>query len=70
MKRFRVSFVPFVVDEAVSKSMNFKPNVPTAFRKICVPSHQRLRKLVKNRSFEIYTTASKLKKDQFSLQME
>jgi hypothetical protein len=37
MKRFRVSFVPFVVDEAVSKSMNFKPNVLTAFKKICVP---------------------------------
>ncbi|SDZ88589.1 protein of unknown function [Flavobacterium gillisiae] len=59
------------IDEAVNKSMDFKPNVLTALEKICVPfqMNEDYESWLRIVPLEIYTTASKLKKDQFSLQM-
>ncbi|MEZ7497461.1 DUF4403 family protein [Flavobacterium sp. Arc3] len=59
------------IDEAVEKSMDFKPNVLTALEKICMPfqMNEDYESWLRIVPLEIYTTASKLKKDQFSLQM-
>jgi hypothetical protein len=59
------------IDEAVGKSMDFQPNVLTALEKICMPfkMNEDYESWLRIVPLEIYTTASKLKKDQFSLQM-
>jgi len=59
------------IDEAVGKSMDFKPNVLAALEKICLPfqmnaDYDSWLRIV---PLEIYTTTAKLKKDQLSLQM-
>ena len=59
------------IDEAVEKSMDFKPNVLAALEKICQPfemnaAYETWLQIV---PLEIYTTSSTLKKDQFSIQM-
>jgi hypothetical protein len=59
------------IDEAVEKSMDFKPNVLIALEKICMPfqmseDYESWLRIV---PLEIYTTNSKLQNDQFSLQM-
>jgi hypothetical protein len=59
------------IDEAVEKSMNFKPNVMEALEKVCEPfqmneSYESWLRII---PLEIYSTTAKLKGDQFSLQM-
>lgn len=59
------------IDEAVGKSMDFKPTVLTALEAVSVPfkmndDYESWLRIV---PLEIYSTASKLKKDQFLLQM-
>lgn len=59
------------IDEAVGKSMDFKPNVLAALEKICVPfqMNSEYDSWLRIVPLEIYTTTAKLKKDQLSLQM-
>ena len=59
------------IDEAVGKSMDFKPNVLTALEKICMPfqMNEDYESWLRIVPLEIYTTTSKLQNDQFSLQM-
>lgn len=59
------------IDEAVGKSMDFKPNVLTALEKICIPfqMNEDYESWLRIVPLEIYTTNSKLQNDQFSLQM-
>jgi len=59
------------IDEAIEKSMDFKPNVLLALEKICTPfemndTYESWLRIV---PVEIYSTAAKLKKDQFVLEM-
>jgi Domain of unknown function (DUF4403) len=59
------------IDESISKSMDFKPNVIDALEKICTPfemneAYQSWLRIV---PAELYTTDAKLVKDQISLQM-
>jgi hypothetical protein len=59
------------IDESISKSMDFKPNVLSALEKICTPflmeeTYQSWLRIVPE---EIYTTEAKLKKDSFVLEM-
>lgn len=59
------------IDESISKSMDFKPNVLDALEKICTPfemseTYQSWLRVV---PLELYTTNSKLSKDAISMQM-
>jgi hypothetical protein len=59
------------IDEAVEKSMNFKPNVMDALAKVCEPfqMNESYESWLRITPLEIYSTTAKLKRDQFSLQM-
>ena len=59
------------IDEAIEKSMDFKPNVLTALEKICTPfqMNEAYESWLRIVPIEIYTTAAKLKDDTFLLQM-
>jgi hypothetical protein len=59
------------IDEAVRKSMDFKPNLMTALEKICSPFqiNENYSSWLRITPIEIYTTEARLKKDQLSLQM-
>lgn len=59
------------IDEAIEKSMDFKPNVMTALEKICTPfqmsdTYESWLRIV---PVEIYSTNAKLKNDSFLLDM-
>jgi len=59
------------IDESIEKSMDFKPNVLSALEKICTPfqmsdTYESWLRIV---PIEVYSTAAKLKKDQFLLDM-
>ena len=59
------------IDDAISKSMDFKPNVLTAIEKICTPflmndTYESWLRIV---PIEIYSTTAKLKNDNFVLEM-
>lgn len=59
------------IDDAISKSMDFKPNVLTAIEKICTPflmndAYESWLRIV---PIEIYSTTAKLKNDSFVLEM-
>ncbi|SHN63885.1 protein of unknown function [Flavobacterium fryxellicola] len=59
------------IDEAIAKSMDFKPNVLTALEKICTPflmndTYESWLRIV---PIEIYSTTAKLKNDTFLLEM-
>lgn len=59
------------IDEAIEKSMDFKPNVLAALEKMCTPfkmndAYESWLRIV---PVEIYSTAAKLKNDSFLLQM-
>lgn len=59
------------IDEAIAKSMDFKPNVLAALEKVCAPfqmndAYESWLRIV---PVEIYSTAAHLKKDSFVLQM-
>lgn len=59
------------IDDAIAKSMDFKPNVLAALEKICAPfqlseTYQSWLRIV---PIEIYSTTAKLKKDTFVLDM-
>lgn len=59
------------IDEAIEKSMDFKPNVLTALEKICTPfqMNEDYESWLRIVPIEIYSTAAKLKADSFVLQM-
>tara|TARA_R110000868_G_scaffold363551_1_gene625871 strand:+ start:5089 stop:6492 length:1404 start_codon:yes stop_codon:yes gene_type:complete len=59
------------IDDAIEKSMDFKPNVLTALEKICTPfqMNEAYESWLRIVPIEIYTTAAKLKDDTFLLQM-
>jgi len=59
------------IDESIEKSMDFKPNVLSALEKICIPfqmsdTYESWLRIV---PVEVYSTAAKIKKDQFLLDM-
>jgi len=59
------------IDESIEKSMDFKPNVLSALEKICTPfqmsdTYESWLRIV---PVEVYSTAAKLKNDQFLLDM-
>ncbi|TDD96522.1 DUF4403 family protein [Flavobacterium cellulosilyticum] len=59
------------IDDAIEKSMDFKPNVLTALEKICTPflmseAYESWLQIV---PFEIYSTEAKLKNDTFLMDM-
>ena len=59
------------IDESIEKSMDFKPNVLSALEKICAPfqmsdTYESWLRIV---PIEVYSTAAKIKKDQFLLDM-
>lgn len=59
------------IDEAIAKSMDFKPNVLAALEQVCVPfkmndGYESWLRIV---PVEIYSTAAKLNKNSFELQM-
>lgn len=59
------------IDEAIEKSMDFKPNVLAALEKICAPfqMNEAYEGWLRIVPIEIYTTNSQLKNDSFLLQM-
>lgn len=59
------------IDEAIEKSMDFKPNVLAALEKICTPfqMNEAYESWLRIVPIEIYSTAAKLKNDSFLLQM-
>ena len=59
------------IDEAIEKSMDFKPNVLTALEKTSVPfqMNEDYESWLRIVPIEIYSTAAKLKEDAFVLQM-
>jgi hypothetical protein len=59
------------IDEAIEKSMNFKPNVLAALEKLCTPiqMNEDYDSWLRIVPLEIYTTSAKLKNDSFVLQM-
>lgn len=59
------------IDEAIEKSMDFKPNVLAALEKICTPfqMNEAYESWLRIVPVEIYSTASHLKNDSFLLQM-
>lgn len=59
------------IDEAIAKSMDFKPNVLAALEKTCSPFqiNENYESWLRIVPIEIYSTAAKLKEDSFVLQM-
>lgn len=59
------------IDEAIEKSMDFKPNVLAALEKICTPfqMNEAYESWLRIVPIEIYSTPAKLKNDTFLLQM-
>lgn len=59
------------IDEAIEKSMDFKPNVLAALEKICAPfqMNEHYESWLRIVPIEIYATNSQLKNDTFLLQM-
>ncbi|EIA09426.1 DUF4403 family protein [Flavobacterium frigoris] len=59
------------IDEAIAKSMDFKPNVLGALEQICIPfkMNDDYESWLRIIPIEIYSTAAKLKEDSFVLQM-
>lgn len=59
------------IDEAIEKSMDFKPNVLAALEKMCTPfkMNEAYESWLRIVPIEIYSTAAKLKNDSFLLQM-
>lgn len=59
------------IDEAITKSMDFRPNVLSALKEICVPfkMNEDYESWLRIVPIEIYSTAAKLKGDSFELQM-
>ncbi|TRX39077.1 DUF4403 family protein [Flavobacterium restrictum] len=59
------------IDEAIAKSMDFKPNVLDALEKICTPFEMSdtYSSWLRITPLELYTTNAKLKNDSFLLQM-
>ncbi|MGO4817516.1 DUF4403 family protein [Flavobacterium sp. W22_SRS_FP1] len=59
------------IDDAISKSMDFKPNVLEALEVICNPfrMNDNYESWLRIIPIEIYSTTAKLKKDSFELQM-
>jgi hypothetical protein len=59
------------IDEAIAKSMDFKPNVLAALEEICIPfkMNEDYESWLRIVPIEIYSTAAKLKQDSFVLQM-
>lgn len=59
------------IDEAIAKSMDFKPNVLAALEQICIPfkMNDDYESWLRISPMEIYSTAAKLKEDSFVLQM-
>jgi hypothetical protein len=59
------------IDEAIAKSMNFKPNVLAALEKICIPFQmsKTYDSWLRVTPIEIYSTPAKLKNDSFLLNM-
>ncbi|MBG6186359.1 hypothetical protein IWX80_000694 [Flavobacterium sp. CAN_S2] len=59
------------IDEAIAKSMDFKPNVLAALEKICVPflMNETYESWLRIVPIEIYSTSAKLKNDTFVLDM-
>ncbi|WP_414000087.1 DUF4403 family protein [Flavobacterium sp. W1B] len=59
------------IDDAIEKSMDFKPNVLAALEKMCTPfkMNEAYESWLRIVPVEIYSTAAKLKNDSFLLQM-
>ena len=59
------------IDEAIAKSMDFKPNVLTALEKICTPflMNDTYESWLRIAPIEVYATNAKLKNDMFVLDM-
>ena len=59
------------IDDAISKSMDFKPNVLSALEKICTPfqMNEEYQSWLRIIPIEIYSTTAKLKNDTFLLDM-
>lgn len=59
------------IDDAIEKSMDFKPNVLAAIEKICAPfkMNDNYESWLRIVPIEIYSTAAQLKNDSFLLQM-
>ena len=59
------------IDEAIEKSMDFKPNVLAALEKLCTPfqMNEAYESWLRIKPLEIYSSAAKLKNDSFTLQM-
>lgn len=70
IKLFR-SKIERKIDEAIAKSMDFKPNVLEALDKICTPFQmsEAYESWLRVVPIEIYSTAAKLKNDSFLLEM-
>lgn len=70
IKLFR-SKIERKIDEAIAKSMDFKPNVLSALDKICTPflTSEAYESWLRVVPIEIYSTAAKLKNDSFLLEM-
>ncbi|WP_310380531.1 DUF4403 family protein [Flavobacterium sp.] len=70
IKLFR-SKIERKIDEAIAKSMDFKPNVLEALDKICTPfqTSEAYESWLRVVPIEIYSTAAKLKNDSFLLEM-
>lgn len=70
IKLFR-SKIERKIDEAIAKSMDFKPNVLDALDKICAPfqTSEAYESWLRVVPIEIYSTAAKLKNDSFLLEM-
>ena len=59
------------IDEAIEKSMDFKPNVLAALEKMCAPfkMNEAYESWLRIVPLEVYSTTAKLKNDSFLLQM-
>jgi hypothetical protein len=59
------------IDEAIEKSMDFKPNVLAALEKLCTPfqMNEAYESWLRIKPLEVYSSAAKLKNDSFTLQM-
>ncbi|MFQ3173173.1 MAG: hypothetical protein ACI9WT_001942 [Flavobacterium sp.] len=59
------------IDDAITKSLDFKPNVLAALKEICIPFkiNEAYESWLRIVPIEIYSTTAKLKEDSFVLQM-